>query len=76
MGICDAQSNRNENNKTRKTKYGYDINEKQIKETHKYDCKKIIKNYYLFHKKIEDILSKGQSQINDYNKSNQFFGAS
>ena len=70
MGICDSQSERNEKNITRKTKYGYDI----IKEAQKYDCKKIIINYYLFHKKIEDILSKGQSQINDYNKSNKILG--
>ena len=76
MGVCDSKSDKKENYLSLNAKYGSNINEKPKKKTPKYDCRKIILNYYLFHKKIEDILSKGQSQINDYNKSNQIFGAS
>ena len=71
MGIC---ASKNDSYERKINKDHININPKSINaftdiHTRKYDCTKLVRNYYLFHRKIEDILSKGKSQITEYDKS-------
>ena len=67
MGLCETKKSSYESTINREH---ININPKSINaftdiHTRKYDCTKLVRNYYLFHRKIEDILSKGKSQITE-----------